>query len=105
MHVCCKKIFLTAEMYKKILFTNTRIFLKFSKFSKKSTIVLSDDAIRYLTAEIIISQESLCTRTDDPITLPGRLDEPRYISGNGPDRTNSRYVMTSRYLFVTVHTT
>jgi len=40
----------------------------------------------------------------NPIT-PGRLDEPRYISGNGPNHTNSRYVMTPRYLFVTVHTT
>lgn len=30
------------------------------------------------------------------ITPKGRLDEP-YVSGNGPDHTNSRYVMTSRY--------
>jgi len=66
-------------------------------------------AARYLADEAAISQGSLCrsflrVAAGNPIT-PGRLDEPRYISGNGPNHTNSRYVMTARYLFVTVHTT
>lgn len=74
--------------------------------SDQLSLTIINGAVRYLAAEVAISQGSLCyvlesRAAGNPIT-PGHSDEPWYISGNG---IRIMRIITLRYRFVTSCTT